>query len=92
MLVLRRYGLLFLGLLLLLVGGIVLVVGVAQYNAEPAGFGWTAYAPLESGDAYVPRSVPSAMSQIVAGVVVMLLGLGAAAVWLVLWLRRGRTE
>lgn len=91
MLVLRRYGLLFLALLLLLVGGILLVAGVAQYNAS-AGFGWTAYAPLESGDAYVPRSVPSAMSQIVAGVVVMLLGLGAAAVWFVLWLRRGRTE
>ena len=88
MLVLRRYGLLFLGLLLLLVGGVVLVVGAAQYNAEQTfGFGWTAYAPLEP-EVYVP----SAMSQIVAGAVVMLLGIGAAAVWFVLWLRRDRTE
>jgi len=88
MLVLRRYGVLFTGVLLLLVGGIMLVVGVAQYNAMSS---WTAYAPLSSDDVFVPQGLRFAMSQIVAGVVVMLLGLGAAAVWFVLWLRRGRS-
>lgn len=88
MLVLRRYGLLFAGLLLLLVGGVVLVTGAAQYTAMSS---WTAYAPLNSDDVFAPLGLPFAMSQIVAGVVVMLLGLGAAAVWFVLWLRRGRS-
>lgn len=87
MLVLRRYGLLFAGLLLLLVGGVVLVVGAGNYAAQPAGFGWTAYAPLESTSFYVPP----AMSLIVAGVVLMGLGLAAAAVWFVLWLSRNRS-
>jgi len=86
MLVLRRYGVLFAGLLLLLVGGIVLVAGVGRYLAlqDSAGFGWTAYAPLESTAVYLPQP----MAQIVSAVVLMVLGLVTAAVWFVLWLRR----
>ncbi len=88
MLVLRRYGLLFAGLLLLLVGGIVLVTGVGRYleAQQEIGFGWTAYAPLESTTFLVPGS----MAQIVTGVVLMVLGLVAAGVWFVLWLNRDR--
>lgn len=88
MLALRRYGLLFAGLLLLLVGGIVTVGGAARYADSAAGFGWTAYAPLAS----TTFSVSPPMTQIVAGVVLMVLGLAAAAVWFVLWLTRTRSE
>jgi len=85
MLVLRRYGLLFAGVLLLLVGGIVLVAGAARFT-EVASFGWTAYAPIESTTFFVPYP----MSQIVTGVILMVLGLIAAAIWFVLWLNRSR--
>ena len=86
MTVLRRYGLLLAGLLLLLVGGGVLIAGASRYT-QAASFGWTAYAPLES----TTLVIPTPMAQIVAGVVLMLLGIAAAAVWLVLWLNRSRT-
>jgi len=81
----RRYGVLFAGLLVLLVGGVVLVTGVVRYLEPSAGFGWTAYP--EPTALYVPGS----MAQIVAGLVLMVLGLLAAVVWFVLWLRRERT-
>jgi len=79
---LRRWGLLVLGLIGMIVGVVLLT------RPAPASFGWTAYAPL-SNTVYVP---PVVGSTFFPGVVLALVGLAVTAGWVGFALGRRTTK
>ncbi|MEP6842042.1 MAG: hypothetical protein ABJA11_00890 [Pseudolysinimonas sp.] len=77
---LRRYGILALGLIGMIVGAILLA------SRPTASFGWTAYAPL-SNTAFVP---PFATPSLYLGVALLAIGLVLVAGWIGFALGRRR--
>lgn len=70
MTLLRKYGVLALGAVLTVAGAVLMLT-------QPVSFGWTAYAPLSS-NTFVP---PWASSGMIAGFLLLVLGLVAIAGW-----------
>lgn len=81
MAMLRKYGLLFAGLILSIVGAALLLSPASSY-----GFGWTAYAPLNA-TTFAPMWMPPTT---VAGVVLIVAGLVLVAGWVGFRLGRRR--
>lgn len=78
---LRNYG-------LLLVGGVLSVVGAVLVVTQPVSFGWTAYAPLSSNSFVPPWPTPG----VVAGLVLLFVGLVTIAGWVGFRLGRARSQ
>lgn len=71
MVLLRKYGLVLAGLVLVIVGAILLL------TPTTVGFGWTAYAPLSSSTFFPTWPTASTL----AGLALLILGLVTIAGW-----------
>ena len=80
MALLRKYGVLAVGVVLTLAGAVLMLT-------QPVSFGWTAYAPLSSNTFAPPWLSPG----MIAGLVLLILGLVAIAGWVGFRLGRSRT-
>lgn len=79
MALLRKYGLVVLGVVLSAVGAVLLLT-------QPVSFGWTAYAPLSSATFVPPGPTPG----MIAGLVLLVVGLMVVAGWVGFRIGRNR--